>query len=123
MKLIPYVKYYPICLLLLCACKKNNSSITPVKTDTTATTVITPQTDPVVAKSAGFFLDDWAPKTFTAPLNANVAQPTTAATVTVNVDYSTVITKVPKYLFGNNTNPYMTQIVTEPVLINNIKNL
>jgi len=63
MKLIPHLKYYPICLLLLCACKKNNSSITPVKTDTTATTVITPQTDPVVAKSAGFFLDDWAPKT------------------------------------------------------------
>jgi hypothetical protein len=123
MKLIPYVKYYPICLLALCACKKNNSTITPVKTDTTTTTVITPQTDPVVAKSAGFFLDDWAPKTFTAPLYTNVAQPTTAATVTVNVDYSTVITKVPKYLFGNNTNPYMTQIVTEPVLINNIKNL
>ncbi|MDP9079587.1 MAG: alpha-L-arabinofuranosidase [Bacteroidota bacterium] len=123
MKLIPHLKYYPIFLLALCACKKNNSTITPVKTDTTATNVITPQTDPVVAKSAGFFLDDWVPKTFTAPLNANVAQPTTAATVTVNVDYSTVITKVPKYLFGNNTNPYMTQIVTEPVLVNNIKNL
>ena len=124
MKLIPHVKYYAICLFVFCACKKNNNNVTPVKTDTTVTTtVITPQTDPAIAKSAGFFLDDWTAKTFTTPLYANAVQPSGNATVTVNVDYSTVITKVPKYLFGNNTNPYMSQIVTEPVLINNIKNL
>ncbi|WP_090466404.1 alpha-L-arabinofuranosidase [Mucilaginibacter sp. OK268] len=105
------------------ACKNNSKTdITPVKTDT-STVKINPQTDPAIAKSTGFFLDDWESKTFMVPTYTNVAQPTVAATVTVNVDYSAVITKVPKYLFGNNTNPYMTQIVTEPVLMNNIKAL
>ncbi|SDP49617.1 Alpha-L-arabinofuranosidase [Mucilaginibacter sp. OK268] len=117
------IKYYSFCLLALMACKNNSKTdITPVKTDT-STVKINPQTDPAIAKSTGFFLDDWESKTFMVPTYTNVAQPTVAATVTVNVDYSAVITKVPKYLFGNNTNPYMTQIVTEPVLMNNIKAL
>jgi len=117
------IKYYSFCLLALMACKNNSKTdVTPVKADT-STVKISPQTDPAIAKSTGFFLDDWESKTFTAPTYTNVAQPGVAATVTVNVDYSAVITKVPKYLFGNNTNPYMTQIVTEPVLMNNIKAL
>jgi hypothetical protein len=117
------IKYLPICLLALLSCKKepkvNNNIVT---TDATGTTII-PQKDPSIAKSAGFFLDDWITKTFKAPGYNDVAQPAADATVTVNVDYSNVITKVPKYLFGNNTNPYMSQLVTEPVLMNNIKNL
>lgn len=117
------IKYYSFCLLALMACKNNSKTdVTPVKADT-STVKISPQTDPAIAKSTGFFLDDWESKTFTAPTYTNVAQPDATATVTVNVDYSAVITKVPKYLFGNNTNPYMTQIVTEPVLMNNIKAL
>jgi hypothetical protein len=120
-----YIKYYSFCLLALVACKKSDSSGMTTQSDTTVTTntVIKPQTDAPVAKSAGFFLDDWASKTFATPLYTAATQPTGAATATINVDYSTVITKVPKYLFGNNTNPYMGQIVTEPVLINNIKML
>jgi len=117
------IKYFPICLLGLFSCKKEtNVNTHPVMQDAAGTT-ITPQKDPSIAKSAGFFLDDWTAKTFKAPAYSNVAQPTANATVTVNVDYSNVITKVPKYLFGNNTNPYMSQLVTEPVLMNNIKNL
>jgi hypothetical protein len=117
------IKYVAIGLVVLAACKKEpkvNDNI--VKTDTTGTTIAT-QKDPPVAKSAGFFLDDWTTKTFQAPNYNNVAQPTVDATATVNADYSEVITKVPKYLFGNNTNPYMSQLITEPVLMNNIKNL
>ncbi|MFC0514750.1 alpha-L-arabinofuranosidase [Mucilaginibacter angelicae] len=112
-----------VCTIVLFSCKSGKNDVTPVKTDTTATTKITPQTDPVIAKSAGYFLDDWMSKTFTAPAYANIAQPSANATATINVDYSNVITKVSKYLFGNNTNPYMSQIVTEPVLLNNIKAL
>jgi len=123
MLLMSPIKYYSFCLLALMACKNNSKTdVTPVKADT-STVKISPQTDPAIAKSTGFFLDDWESKTFTAPTYTNVAQPDATATVTVNVDYSAVITKVPKYLFGNNTNPYMTQIVTEPVLMNNIKAL
>lgn len=117
------IKYVALGLVMLVACKKepkvNNNTVT---TDTTGATII-PQKDPQIAKSVGFFLDDWIAKTFKAPAYNDVAQSTVDATVTVNIDYSNVITKVPKYLFGNNTNPYMTQLVTEPVLMNNIKNL
>jgi len=122
---------YPIAgciifIITLGACKKNNTVDGGTDTGTGTVTqpvTIIPQTDPSVSKSAGFFLDDWAPKTFTAPLYIDVAQPTGDATATVTIDYSKVITKVSKYLFGNNTNPYMSQIVTEPVLLNNIKTL
>lgn len=123
MKLATPMKCWPLCLLALAACKKSSNPVTPVTTDTTTTTTLTPQKDPAIAKSVGFFLDDWVAKTFTAPLYATATPPSGSASVTVHIDYSTVITKVPKYLFGNNTNPYMGQLVTEPTLINNIKNL
>ena len=115
-------KYCVLCLFALAACSKGTSD-KPVTSNTDTTATITPQKDPTIAKSEGFFLNDWTAKTFTAPLYTTATQPTGSATVTVNVDYSNVITKVPKYLFGNNTNPYMGQLVSDPVLINNIKSL
>jgi len=126
MKILPDFKYGIICLLALAACSKAKTDsptakITPGGGDTTVT--ISPQKDPVTAPTAGFFLDDWAAKTFTTPAYADTTKPSATATVTINVDYSNVVTKVSKYLFGNNTNPYMGQIVTEPVLINDIKSL
>lgn len=124
MTLTHRLKYYPFLLMALVACKKNGTSDdTNTSITTGTTTTITPQTDAPIAKTTGFFLDDWAAKTFTVPLYATVAPPTGSATATITVDYSKVVTKVSKYLFGNNTNPYMTQIVTEPVLVNNIKTL
>jgi len=121
---------YPItcCIVFfvtLAACKKNDTvdGGTDARPGTITPVTIIPQTDPSIAKSEGFFMDDWAPKTFAVPLYVDVSQPTGNAAVTVTVDYSKVITKVSKYLFGNNTNPYMSQIITEPVLLNNIKTL
>lgn len=119
MKLNPLIKCGPLCLVVLMACKKSSNPPAKVISDTTAT-AITPQKDPTTATSIGFFLNDWAPKTFSAPNDSIVTQPVGSASVTVNVDYSTVVTKVSKYLFGNNTNPYMTQIVNQPTLLNNI---
>lgn len=116
-------KYCLLCLFVLAACSKNKS-VKPVTTGGDDTTVtITPQKDPVTAPSVGFFLDDWTPKTFVAPTYSTVAVPSGNATVTINVDYSTVITKVPKYLFGNNAGAYLPQLATSPGLINSIKNL
>jgi hypothetical protein len=124
MKLTHRFKYYPFVLMVLVACTKHsNNDDTSTNTGTTTTTTITPQTDAPIAKTTGFFLDDWAAKTFTAPLYITVAPPTGSTTATITVDYSKVTTKVSKYLFGNNTNPYMSQIVNEPVLLNNIKAL
>src|SRR6185312_4758988 len=111
------IKYFIICLVALMSCKKeskpgNSQDDTTTTGGTIWSTTITPQKDPAIAKSAGFFLDDWAAKTFATPAHNDVQQPTANATVTVSVDYSNVIAKVPKYLFGNNTNPYMGQMVT-----------
>ncbi|RYY21419.1 MAG: alpha-L-arabinofuranosidase, partial [Sphingobacteriaceae bacterium] len=106
-------------------CKKESSSgtDTPVTTPTTTPVTVTAPTNPATAASVGFFIDGWLPKTFTAPAYTEVAKPTAAATVTVSADYSATLTKVSKYLFGNNANPYMTQMVTEPVLIDQISRL
>lgn len=75
------------------------------------------------AQDPGFFLNDWQAKNITAPAYNQAAKPTTATQVTIAIDVNNVTTKVSKYLFGNNSNPYMSQMVTEPVLINHIKNL
>jgi len=117
---------YKYCLLGLfvlgaCSKKKGDNPVTPGGGDTTVT--ITPQKDPTIAKSEGFFLNDWAAKTFVAPVYSTVAAPSGNATVTINVDYSTVITKVPKYLFGNNATAYTAQLANAPDLVSSIKNL
>ncbi len=81
------------------------------------------QVDPETAKSAGFFLDSWEAKTFITPSFNEIAKPVANAAATVTVDYASVVTKVSKYLYGNNTNPYIGQLVTEPVLVNHLKSL
>src|SRR5687768_8635826 len=71
----------------------------------------------------GFFLDDFEPKSIENPSFDEIDKPTKAPTAIVNVNFTDVITPVSRYLFGNNANIYMTQMVDQPVLINNIKTL
>jgi alpha-L-arabinofuranosidase len=111
-----------IALLLLfsCGCKKGGGGTPtpPVVPDTTV--VIAPAIDPPLANTIGFFLDDWQPKTFTAPASfTNMVVPSTA-TNTVTIDRSSIITKIPRSLFGNNANLWMTQLVTEAPLMDHI---
>lgn len=80
-------------------------------------------TDPVTASTQGFFLDSWAPKNFTVPAYTDTTVPSAAASVFVTVDASSILTKVPASVFGNNANIWMTQMVTEPALINHVKNV
>ncbi|MBC7872487.1 MAG: alpha-L-arabinofuranosidase [Ferruginibacter sp.] len=112
-------------LSLQISCKKNaggGGDVTPLPTDTTV--VIAPAIDPPVANTIGFFLDDWQPKTFSAPLSA-VTTTTIPGTAlyTVTVDRSAVLTKIPRSLFGNNANIWMTQMVTEPSLLDHISTI
>lgn len=115
-----------VLLIVLQSCKKDS---TPAKTGGTdnptggETGTIIPGTDPAIASSQGFFLDNWAAKSFTAPAAADAAKPSASGAVNVVVDLSQITTKVSKYLFGNNTNPYMGQYVTEPVLMSNLSAL
>ncbi len=81
-------------------------------------------TVPIFAQNPqGFFLDDFAPKSIVNPSFVEFAKPTQAGTTTVSVDFTNIVSPVSKYIFGNNANVYMTQMVDQPTLINNIKTL
>lgn len=75
------------------------------------------------AQDPGFFLNDWQARSVTAPAYNSVVKPTGTPQVNIAIDAGNVITKVSKYVYGNNANPYMTQMTTEPVLIDHLKNL
>jgi hypothetical protein len=104
---------------LFVACKKSKGGggSNPPPVDTTV--VINPAIDPTIANTIGFFLDDWQPKNFTVPSFTDVPVPPSGG-YTVIVDRSSIITKVPRSLFGNNSNIWMTQIVTETPLMDHI---
>lgn len=71
----------------------------------------------------GFFLDDWQPKTAVSPQYINTPQAVDPATVTVTVNCNDKITKVPKYIYGNNAVNWGGKMNTKSALIKNIKNL
>lgn len=113
-------------IVLMQGCSKNspvnnNSGEGGGNTDTSIT-IIKP-TEPTVAASQGFFLDNWQPKTWSAPAAQAVTKPSTTGAATVTVDLSQEITKVSPNEYGNNANPFMGQISTVPTLISNITDL
>ena len=83
---------------------------------------VTP-TDPPVENTIGFFLDNWAPKSFTIPSYIDTPAPSANANVFVSIDASKIITKIPASTYSHNANIWMTQMVTEPALMNHMKNL
>jgi hypothetical protein len=118
------VMLFAIALLSACA-KEKKPDQTPTVVDTGNggdTGPITAPTDPAVAVSQGFFLDNWQGKTFTKPSTQAVAKPTGTASVTVTADYAQVVSKVSKNLFGNNMNPFTGQY-TDAGLVQNLTNL
>lgn len=71
----------------------------------------------------GFFLNDFEEKSIASPSYKSLEKPSKSSTATVVIDYTNVVTPVSKYIYGNNANIYMTQMVDQPVLIDNIKTL
>lgn len=126
--MLPIIKNYSILLailMILLSCKKsgggdNGGGTTP---PVNPPVVITPQTDPALANTIGFFIDDWEPRTFPIPATSNPVTAPTASTYVVNVDYSKVITKIPRSIFGNNINTWMTQVLNESVLMDYLTKL
>jgi len=111
------------CLNIFLSCKKNNSNpVTPPVLPPDTTIVIQPAVDPPLAGSIGFFLDDWQPKNFSTPTYIDTSLPALSG-YTATVDASSIITKIPRSLFGNNANLWMTQMVTETSLIGHITNI
>jgi hypothetical protein len=129
MKLVrTFIAVLPLALVIMGACKKSSKPTpdpTPVVVDPGnggATGPITAPTDPSVAATQGFFLDDWQGKTFAKPATVNAAKPTASTSLTVTADFSQVVSKVSKYLFGNNINPFTGQY-TDAGTVTNITNL
>src|SRR4051812_14137563 len=108
------------CLLAIGACKKKgNDGPTPGPTPTPTPSPV----DPAVANTIGFFMNDWVPRNFTVPAYTDTTIPTAQPGVFVNIDAADIVTKVSPSLFGQNANIWMTQMVTEPALINHLTNL
>lgn len=82
-----------------------------------------PPVDPPIANTIGFFLDDWSSKTFTVPAYVDTTIPAVSPTTTVSIDASTILTKIPRTVFGQNANSWMTQIVTQSSLMNYLTDL
>lgn len=112
-----------IVLVLLLSCGKNNADPSDLNPPGDTTVVVKPVTDPNTANTIGFFLDDWQPKTFSTPLATNAPAVTTSATSTITVDASSIITKIPKTIFGHNANTWMTPMTTEPLFLNHVSQL
>lgn len=123
-KLRAYLIVAVTMLIFLYACKKSTTSTAtplpppPPVVDTTV--VIAPAIDPPLASTIGFFMDDWQPKIFAVPSSSDSPAVPASADNTVTVDRSNIITKIPRSLFGNNSNIWMSQMVTEPSLLDHI---
>ena len=122
---IPLV--FSICLfvlLLATACKKNSppaQKVTPypVTTDSTYSPV-----DPSPSATIGFFGNGWTGKTFSAPTDTIVTGGSTIdATDSLLIDVNNVLVKAPPLIYGNNSNLWMGQIVTQPALMQYINDL
>lgn len=79
--------------------------------------------DPAVAPTIGFFQNDWKAKTFTVPPVTSGTVATGAATDSLRINVNSVITKVPVYVYGNNSNTWTGQMVTQPALLSYITDL
>ncbi|HEV9038678.1 MAG TPA: alpha-L-arabinofuranosidase [Puia sp.] len=78
--------------------------------------------DPEVAPTIGFFMDDWKPKTFVVPAFREGAV-AGRASATLRIDPDSVITRIPPAEFGHNADTWMGTMVTQPVLMDHLKNL
>jgi hypothetical protein len=115
-----------ILLSVAAACKKtgspqpNNNNSNPTQpVDSTYNPV-----DPALPPTIGFFGNGWEPKTFNPPADNPV---TVSSSLPVSdslvIDLDRVVEKVPPTVFGNNSNLWMGQIVTQPNLMQYIKDL
>jgi hypothetical protein len=121
---------YAIVLILLflsaATCKKagsphpgNNNTNPTQPVDSTYNPV-----DPALPPTVGFFGTHWTPRTFTPPADNPVSVSTSLpVSDSLVIDVNRVVEKVPPTIFGNNSNLWMGQIVTQSNLMQYIKDL
>lgn len=77
----------------------------------------------VAQSPLGFFLDDAQPRSAVLPTYVEYNKPTSNADVTITANYNTTIAPVSPWIYGNNANIFMTQMVTQPSLLQYIRDL
>ncbi|MDM8001907.1 MAG: glycosyl hydrolase [Bacteroidota bacterium] len=70
----------------------------------------------------GFFLAEWEPRTVAAPEYTDKQEVTDPVTVSITVDFGDTLTKIPKYLFGDNANLWTGPMSDNATLMKNIRN-
>lgn len=113
-----FLAFYIVIVLPFVACSSQDKI-----TETETPENIATQVDPVVAKTAGFFLDTWTPKNMDLPVSFTEAPFPTATASTVTVDYAKVLTKIPSSIYGNNANLWSGKMINDATLVNDITNL
>lgn len=113
--LMPLVKVAFFLIGLCLSCKKN------ISTESTRFKQI--GTNIIQDNEEGFFLDDWIPKSFLKPQYIEGNKIMDNSSVQIYVESDNPTNKVSRYIYGNNVNPYMTQIITEPILMDQITKL
>jgi hypothetical protein len=115
-----------VVLLSAAACKKGVSSTHPTNGGggTSTTDSVYNPVDPSTPATVGFFGNGWAPRTFAAPGDTTVSVSSSlVATDSLTINVNDVLVKTPPLVYGNNTNPYMGQMVTQPALMQYITDL
>jgi hypothetical protein len=115
-----------ISLLYIGSCKKNSTegntggreTHPPVITDS----VYNPS-DPSIAASIGFFGNGWKPKYFTAPDILPGPMSSAIPTDSLIINVNKVLVKVSPYLYGNNSNLWTGQTLTQPTLMQYLTDL
>jgi hypothetical protein len=76
-----------------------------------------------MAQDAGFFLDEWVEKTAEISEFQSADKPVSAPTVTVDIDMSQEIAKVPHYIYGNNAITWDNGLRSNATAMTDLKNL
>jgi hypothetical protein len=124
MKIASFFTLSTVLILIGVSCKKS-TPVQPQPAPTPTPPVVadpSPQ-DPANSATIGFFNDNWTPRSFVTPPFIDTALPAGSPTVTVQIDAGNIITKIPATIYGQNSNIWMTQIITEPGLMTDLKNL
>ncbi len=133
MKLVQSNRILIVCAAVLlgaAACKKgvspnkNNNGGGGGGGSSTTDSVYSP-VDPATPATVGFFMNNWAPRTWSGPADSGTSPLSTTAAVTdsLKINVNEVLAKVPPTVFGNNSNLWMGQIVTQPNLTQYIADL
>ena len=103
------------------SCKKNDTE-EPIPPTPGEDTTVVPGIDPAIAATIGFFLDDWQAKTFASPAYTEAVIPAVTG-ATVNVDASSILTKIPVSVFGHNAVWWMGPVAGNQQFLVPVNNL